>query len=56
MEDILDLCKEITSDEYVELKNPTFLAQTRADESGTYWMVFESEGIYYKVQDNLRRN
>ena len=56
MENILDLCKEITSDEYVELKNPKFLAQTRADKNGNYWMVFESEGICYKVQGNLRRN
>jgi hypothetical protein len=43
----LDECKLITGAEYMLLKNPEFKGQTRVDETGMYYMVWESEGILY---------
>lgn len=49
----LEDCTEITSAQYMELDNPQFVGQTGVGHSGTYWMVFESEGVNYKILHKL---
>ena len=49
----LDSCKLITTDEYCELANPVFIGQTPIDENKMYFMVFECDGVYYKVHNSL---
>ena len=49
----LEDCKEITGEEYMELKQPVFKAQTRVQEDNTYWMVFEDSGVLYKIHGKL---
>ncbi len=49
----LDECTEITSEQYMELVNPKFVGQTRVAYGGTYWMVFEHEGVKYKILHKL---
>jgi hypothetical protein len=49
MENTLDIAKEITSQEYMSLKNPIFKGQTRLDDNNQYWMLFEDNGILYKI-------
>jgi len=46
----LEDCIQKTSKEYLELETPVFKGQTRPDDKGIYWMVFESKGILYKFQ------
>ena len=46
-------CKQITSEQYLELINPEFKGQTRVDDNGYYWMVFESNGILYSIHNRL---
>lgn len=46
----LDECKLISSLEYMDLKDPQFIGQTRMSKSGEYWMCFEDDGIKYKVK------
>lgn len=53
MNNLLALAKEITSLEYMDLKNPIFKGQTRLDENNQYWMVFEDNGILYKTHNTL---
>ena len=49
----LEDCTEIESIKYLDLKDPKFVAQTRANENKEYWMVFESEGTNYKIKHKL---
>lgn len=49
----LEECKLITSEEYLLLKNPQFRGQTRVDENGMYYMIWESEGILYKTHNKI---
>jgi hypothetical protein len=49
----LNDCKLITSSEYVALKEPQFIGQTRLMEDGYFYMVFLSEGVYYKTRNKL---
>ena len=53
MENILNTATEITSQEYMDLKNPIFKGQTRLDVSNQYWMIFENDGIFYKIHNTL---
>lgn len=46
-------CKLISSDEYVKLDSPVFQGQTRPDQNGIYYMVFECEGQLYKTQNKI---
>ena len=46
-------CKQITSEQYLELINPEFKGQTRVDDNGYYWMIFESNGILYSIHNRL---
>lgn len=46
----LDLCTLITNEEYCKLPNPIFKGQTKInEETGGYYMVWESNGILYKT-------
>lgn len=49
----LEECVEITTTQYVELKDPQFIGQTRVNADGDYWMVSEDNNITYKVKHNL---
>lgn len=49
----LEDCKLISSNDYLSLKNPEFKGQTKLDENNMYFMVFESEGIFYKIHNKL---
>jgi hypothetical protein len=49
----LNDCKLITASEYVALKEPQFIGQTRLMEDGYFYMVFLSEGVYYKTRNRL---
>lgn len=49
----LDECKHLENSEYIKLKDPDFVGQTRADSEGNYWMVFNSEGVNYKFLHNI---
>lgn len=53
MENLLKSATEITSVQYMSLVDPVFKAQTRPDENGMYWMVFEDSGVIYKTHNNL---
>ena len=53
MKDLLKQAKEITSVQYMDLENPIFKGQTRLDENSKYWMVFENNGIIYKIHSTL---
>ena len=46
-------CKQITSEQYLELIDPEFKGQTRVDDNGYYWMIFESNGILYSIHNRL---
>lgn len=50
---LLEQAKEITSSQYMDLKNPIFKGQTRVDENSQYWMVFEDNGVLYKIHNTL---
>ena len=53
MEKILDIAKEISLNDYVNLQNPKFKGQTEADCDNQYWIVFEDNGILYKIHNSL---
>lgn len=53
MENTLEIAKEISSEEYMNLKNPIFKGQTRLDSNNQYWMVFEDNEILYKIHNTL---
>ena len=54
MENIkLEDCKQITSKQYLELIDPEFKGQTRVDNNGYYWMIFESNGVLYSIHNKL---
>lgn len=46
-------CKKISAEEYLELKDPKFMGQTKVDENGMYWMCWESEGVLYKTHNKI---
>lgn len=46
-------CKLITSDEYMKLNSPVFQGQTKPNQEGIYYMVFECEGQLYKTQNKI---
>ena len=50
---VLEKAKEITSQEYMSLKNPIFQGQTRLDDNYQYWMLFEDNGTLYKIHNRL---
>ena len=50
---MLNTAIEITSTEYMDLKDPIFKGQSRLDDNLMYWMIFESEGIMYKIHNKL---
>jgi hypothetical protein len=49
----LNECKLITAGEYLGLNSPEFIGQTRADNNGTYYMVWKENGILYKTCNQL---
>ena len=49
----LEDCTLLTGSQYLDLVDPEFIAQTRADQDGVYHMVFLSEGTYYKTRNTL---
>lgn len=53
MKSLLDSAKEISNSEYLLLKNPIFKAQSACDAEKKYWVIFESDGVKYKIQCNL---
>ena len=53
MKDLLEQAKEITPLEYKDLENPIFKGQTEIDDDLMYWMVFESNGVMYKIYNSI---
>jgi hypothetical protein len=53
MTSLLEQSKQITSEEYISLSNPIFKGQTRLDNDNMYWMVFEDNGVLYKIHSTL---
>lgn len=52
----LSECKLITGEEYMKLKDPRFVGQTRVDkETSGYYMVWEQDGVYYKTYNVQER-
>jgi hypothetical protein len=49
----LEQAKEITSLEYADLENPIFKMQTKLDKECKYWMVFENNGMMYKIHNSI---
>jgi hypothetical protein len=49
----LEDCVEITPEKYLEFPSPVFKGQTTLDSKGYYWMVFESNGVLYKIHNKL---
>lgn len=47
------ICQEITNAEYSNLVDPQFVGQTRSDENDMYYMIFQSNGILYKIHNKL---
>lgn len=53
MKALLEQAKQITSKEYMALANPIFKGQTSVDNDLMYWMVFEDNGVLYKIHNTL---
>lgn len=53
MSNLLQQATEITTKEYTNLVNPIFKGQTSIDDNLMYWMVFESNGTLYKINNTL---
>jgi len=53
MTNLLNQSTEITPSEYINLKNPIFKGQTSIDDDMMYWMVFEDNGVLYKIHNTL---
>ena len=49
----LEDCILITGSEYMSLANPVFIGQTRVLGDGAYYMVWLSNGSYYKTKNIL---
>jgi hypothetical protein len=49
----LKQCKPITNKEYIALVCPRFVGQTRIDSNNVYYMMWESEGVFYKTRNKL---
>ena len=55
MEEIIELIQEYSYEQHLMLNNPKLLAQTRPDENGVFWAIFDYWGVCYKVK-NLKVN
>jgi hypothetical protein len=53
MTNLFEQSKEITSSEYMNLENPVFKSQSKVDKNNCYWMIFENNGILYKIYNKL---
>ena len=53
MANLLNQSTEITPSEYINFKNPIFKGQTSIDDDMMYWMVFEDNGVLYKIHNTL---
>ncbi len=53
MSDLLSQATELNTSEYSSLSNPIFKGQSRVDDNGYYWMVFENNGVLYKFHNKL---
>ena len=49
----LEDCILITSEQYLDLKNPKFMGQTRIDENKMYYMIWEDNDVLYKTYNKL---
>lgn len=49
----LEKCQLITNEEYCMLNNPKFVGQTKINNNGVYYMVWEIDGKYYKTKNIL---
>lgn len=49
----LDDCTLINLEEYLNLKDPQFVGQTRLSPTGMYYMVWSDEGKLYKTINHL---
>jgi hypothetical protein len=48
-----DNYKLINPEEYLNLKFPNFIGQSRPNNEGIYYMFWEDEGILYKTQNKI---
>jgi len=46
---LLEQAKEITSSEYFNLNDPVFKGQTRIYNDLKFWMLYEDNGVLYKI-------
>ncbi len=53
MRNLLEQAVQISSKEYMNLNNPIFKGQTSVDDDFMYWMVFENDGVLYKIHNTL---
>ena len=53
MTNLFEQSKEITSLEYMDLETPIFKGQSKVDKNNGYWMIFENNGILYKIYNKL---
>lgn len=49
----LEKATEIDVKDYINLENPKFIGQTNTDSNNQYWMMFESNGVMYKIHNTL---
>lgn len=49
----LEDCKLISNMGYLDLVDPLFVGQTRADNNGQYYMVWLSKGVLYKTLNSI---
>jgi hypothetical protein len=53
MTNLFEQSKEITSSEYMNLETPVFKGQSKVDKNNGYWMIFENNGLLYKIYNKL---
>jgi len=46
--------KTITNQEYLNLKDPEFIGQTKLNTNNEYWMCWFSAGTYYKTKNKIQ--
>lgn len=49
----LEDCTLITNIEYMDLVDPRFEGQTKVNHQGEYYMIFSSEGKFYKTSNKI---
>ena len=49
MSNLLQQAIHIPITEYGRFEAPKFKSQTTADSSGKYWVIFEADGVLYKI-------